>query len=117
MIDTNNRIRNFHIRKAVDYIENNYSEPLSLDDMAKYLNLNKSYLSHLFKKETAKTYSQIVNEIRIEKSKDLIINTNLSILEVALSVGYNNQNYFNMVFKKITGITPLNYRNQFAYKK
>lgn len=104
-------IYNFHIRKAMDYTKNNYHKDLSLDYISSYLNLNKCYFCDLFKKETGKTYSRFLNEVRIEKSKSLLLNTNLSVLEVALSVGYNNQNYYNMSFKRLTGITPLKYRN------
>ena len=104
-------IYNFHIRKAMDYTKNNYHKNLSLDYISSYLNLNKCYFCDLFKKETGKTYSKFLNEVRIEKSKNLLLNTDLSILDVALSVGYNNQNYFNMTFKRITGTTPLKYKN------
>ncbi len=106
----------FHIRKAIDYTKSHYKDPLNLKDMSDYLNLNKCYFCNLFKKETGKTYSQFLNEVRIEKSKQLLANTNLSILEVALTVGYNNQNYYNMAFKRITGTTPLKYRNNSELK-
>ncbi|NLW39527.1 MAG: helix-turn-helix transcriptional regulator [Tissierellia bacterium] len=115
-MEVGGKIHNYHVIRAIDYIKKNYDKPLSLDGMAKYLGLNKSYFSHLFKKETGKTYSQFVNQIRVEKSKELIVSTNLSLLDIALSVGYNNQNYYNMAFKKITGLTPLRYRNKFTYK-
>lgn len=115
-MEVGGKIHNYHVIRAIDYIKKNYDKPLSLNDMAKYLGLNKSYFSHLFKKETGKTYSQFVNQIRVEKSKELIVSTNLSLLDIALSVGYNNQNYYNMAFKKITGLTPLRYRNKFTYK-
>ncbi|NLY76709.1 MAG: helix-turn-helix transcriptional regulator [Tissierellia bacterium] len=80
--------------------------------MADYLGLNKCYFCQLFKRETGKTYSQFLNELRIEKSKELLENTNLSILDIALTVGYNNQNYYSMAFKKLTGTTPKNYKNR-----
>ncbi len=115
-MEVGGKIHNYHVIRAIDYIKKNYDKPRSLDGMSKYLGLNKSYFSHLFKKETGKTYSQFVNQIRVEKSKELIVSTNLSLLDIALSVGYNNQNYYNMAFKKITGLTPLRYRNKFTYK-
>lgn len=107
----NKPICNFHINKAIYYTYQNYTEPLNIEKMAKYLEINKCYFCQLFKKETGKTYSQFLNEIRIEKSKELLKNTDMSILDIALSVGYNNQNYYTMAFKKITGVTPLKYRN------
>ncbi|NLY66275.1 MAG: helix-turn-helix transcriptional regulator [Tissierellia bacterium] len=105
------RCCNFHIKRAIEEMNNNYSESISLKDMADFLGLNKCYFCDLFKKETGKTYSQLLNEIRVEKSLDLLLNTNMTILEIALAVGYNNQNYYNMAFKKIMGTTPLKYRN------
>ena len=105
-------ICNFHINKAIAYTLKNYTEPLTLEEMADYLGLNKCYFCQLFKRETGKTYSQFLNELRIEKSKELLENTNLSILDIALTVGYNNQNHYSMAFKKLTGTTPKNYKNR-----
>ncbi len=102
---------NFHIKRAIEEMNDNYSESISLDEMADFLGLNKCYFCQLFKRETGKTYSQLLNEIRVKKSLDLLLNTNMTILEIALTVGYNNQNYYNMAFKKIMGTTPLKYRN------
>ncbi|TAH63478.1 MAG: AraC family transcriptional regulator [Gottschalkiaceae bacterium] len=112
--NTNKETYTFHVRKAIEYTRKHYKKPLSLDRIAKYLDLNKCYFCHLFKKETGKSYSKFLNEIRIEKSKYLLLNTDLSMLEIALSVGYNNQNYYNIAFKKNTGTTPLKYRNMTA---
>jgi len=102
----------FHVRRAIDYTTSNYKNSLNLAGIAEYLCLNKCYFCNLLKKETGKTYSQFLNEVRIEKSKHLLLNTNLPILEIALSIGYNNQNYYNMAFKRVTGTTPLKYRNR-----
>lgn len=107
------KISNLHVKKVLKYIIDNYHSSLNLENMACYLKINKCYLCDLFKKETGKTISQFLNEIRIEKSKDLLINTDMSVLEIALSVGYNNQSYYNMAFKKILGTTPLKYRNSY----
>ncbi len=101
----------FHVRKAVDYINSNYNNDLTLLDVANYLNINKSYLCTLLKKETGKTFTQLLNEIRIEKSKNLLLENKSSMLNIALQVGFNNQNYFNITFKKITGMTPIEYRS------
>ncbi|MBU5437129.1 AraC family transcriptional regulator [Tissierella sp. MSJ-40] len=102
----------FHVKRAIDYIEARYSEQITLTDICNYLKINKCYFCTIFKKETKKTFTQVLNEIRIEKSKELLLKKNISILEVALSVGFNNQNYYNMTFKKLTNKTPLEFRNQ-----
>ena len=96
--------------QVLAYISNNYDRNLVLEDVASYFHLNKCYFCSVLKKELGKTFSQVVNEIRIENSKPLLEEGRLSTLEIALTVGFNNQNYFNMTFKKITGMTPLQYR-------
>ena len=92
------------------YVEQNFDRQLKLEDVASYFHLNKCYFCSVLKKELGKTFSQIVTEVRVEKSKELLREGNLSTLSIALSVGFNNQNYFNMTFKKLTGMTPLQYR-------
>ncbi len=97
-------------KRVLEYIEENYDRSLDLEDVAAYFHLNKCYFCSVLKKELGKTFSQLVNERRIERSKELLEEGRLSTLEIALTVGFNNQNYFNMTFKKITGMTPLQYR-------
>lgn len=99
------------VRNAINYINNNYERPITLQEVVNYISINKSYFCTLFKKETGKTYSQYLNEFRVSKSKQLLQDRSLSILDIALSVGFNNQNYFNMTFKKLTNKTPLEFRN------
>ena len=97
-------------QRVYHYVEQNFDRQLKLEDVASYFHLNKCYFCSVLKKELGKTFSQIVNEVRVEKSKELLREGNLSTLSIALSVGFNNQNYFNMTFKKLTGMTPLQYR-------
>lgn len=94
----------------IKFIEKNYWDNTRLDEISKYLNINKIYFCSIFKKETKKTYSEYLNEIRITKSKDLLLYQNMTILDVSLSVGFNSQNYYTMVFKKLNNKTPLEYR-------
>ena len=100
-----------HVKKAIDYIDARYMDEITLFDVSNYLRINKSYFCSIFKKETGKTFTQFLNKIRIEKSKSLLLQENCSILDVALAVGFNNQNYYNIMFKKITKKTPLEFRN------
>lgn len=106
----NQKVYSLHVQKAINYIGKNLSEDLSLDEVVDYLKLNKTYFCKLFKQNTDKTFSQYVNELRIEKSKELLQGTSLSILDIALAVGYNNANYFHKAFKERLGITPYKYR-------
>src|SRR5690606_12313424 len=62
----------YHVRKALDYIDSRYNEDITLLDLASYLDVHKSYMCTLLKKETGKTFTQILNEVRVEKSKGLL---------------------------------------------
>lgn len=101
----------FHVKKALDYIGSRYNEDITLLDITSYLNINKSYFCSIFKRETGKTFTESLNEVRIEKSKDLLLEDCSSMLDIALSVGFNNQNYYNIMFKKLTNMTPLQFKN------
>jgi YesN/AraC family two-component response regulator len=85
-----------------------------LQRVARHLGLNEAYLSSLFKQQTGQTFTEFVNLLRIEKSKELLRHSSASILDISLEVGFSNQNYFNRVFKKLTGITPGEFRRQSA---
>ena len=94
------------------YIDKNYNENISLKSIAEAVNANQYYLSHIFKEETGFSPMQYVTRRRIGEAQNLLINTQLSITEIAANVGYNNSNYFQNVFKKIVGYTPGSYRKR-----
>ncbi len=100
-----------YIRKAIGYIHMHYKEEISIDSICEELDINKCYFCSLFKKYTGNTFSYFLNNFRVEKSKELLRNTNLSLLEVAFSVGFNNQTYYSIIFKKFTNQTPSQYRS------
>lgn len=102
---------NWLIEKCKKYIIQNYNYEISLEDLSKYVDRNASYVSHLFKQETGKSFSEFLNSIRIKKAVELISCSSMSVGEVATSVGFSNHRYFTYVFKKITG------RNPFEFKK
>ena len=101
------------VNHAIKYIEKNYAQEISIDSICKELNVNKCYFCSVFKKEVGCTFINYLNKYKIDKSKDLLKNPNLSLLDVSLSVGYNNQSYFSTVFKKITSKTPLEFRDEY----
>lgn len=101
-----------HVKKAIDYLNVNYQLDIDLTTISEYLKVNKCYFCSLFKNETGKTFTQFLNELRVEKSKDLLTNNDTSLLDIALNVGFNSQNYYNIVFKKVTNQTPSEYRNK-----
>ena len=103
---------NFNVNKAIKYIEENYKKPITLDEVCSNININKSYFCTIFKEHTGKTFSNYLSHYRVYKSKELLENTDLSITEVAFTVGYNSVNYFNNNFKRLNNITPVQYRNE-----
>lgn len=107
------RINSPFVNHAIKYIEKNYATEISIDDICKEINVNKCYFCSVFKKEIGSTFINYLNNYKIEKSKELLKNPNISLLDVSLSVGYNNQSYFSTVFKKVTSKTPLEFRDEY----
>ena len=99
------------VNKITDYISNHYMEQLSLSTVAKSVFLSPSYLSSLITGETGKNFTDIVNEIRISKSIELLKNPKMRIADIAYSVGFNEPQYFSSIFKKCTNLTPRDYRD------
>ena len=100
------------ISKALYFIENNYEQKISLEDVACELNLSKHYLCNVFKREIGENMSLYINKLRIEKAKQLLLKTDFKIKEIFEDVGFTNQQYFSKVFKKITGMTISQYRGK-----
>jgi AraC-type DNA-binding domain-containing proteins len=98
------------IKQAVTYISKNYSANITLDDIANHVHLNASYFSYIFKQSTGSSFKEYLNMVRIEESKRLLANTDYSIIDIAIAVGFEDQSYFSKVFKKYTGLTPKQYR-------
>ena len=69
----------------------------------------------MFKKETGQTFINYLHNYKIEKSKNLLENTNMTLLDISLEVGFNNQSYYSTIFKKYTNMTPLEYRETALY--
>lgn len=94
------------LHKVMDYIKTNYREKITLDDVANYAYLSKSYLSKIFKEEMDCTLTAYINKVRVEKSKQLLLDERISLADIAGQVGFEDQSYFTKVFKKVTGISP-----------
>jgi YesN/AraC family two-component response regulator len=99
------------ISKIVNYINNNFGQELKLDKVAEKYNLNPSYLSKIFKEITGFNFVEYKNNVRAKEARKLLQQTELNVTEIAGKVGYNNITHFGRTFKKITGYSPLNYRN------
>ncbi|MCU4733594.1 AraC family transcriptional regulator [Bacillus cereus] len=97
-----------------NYISKNIYQEISLKQLACITNKNSMYLSTLFKKEVGMTLSEYIHRDKVEEAKKLLTLTNYSLLEISTLLNFNNQSYFNKVFKKYTGNTPNQYRNQYS---
>ncbi|AOT71347.1 response regulator transcription factor [Geosporobacter ferrireducens] len=102
--------RNDEMNAIVNYVEKNYQNRISLEEVADYVNLNPQYLSRLVKKELGIGFSNYVTNLKIEKAKELLLETDMPVLNISLELSYNEPNYFCRVFKKIVGMTPMEYR-------
>lgn len=100
------------IERIKQYVDLHYGDELTVNHLAKAFYLNPNYLSHLFKNKTTMNLGSYIEDIRIEKAVGLLTNFQVKIKDIALSVGYNDPNYFTKVFKKRTGMTPLEYQQQ-----
>jgi two-component system, response regulator YesN len=100
------------ITDAIAYIKQNYNKNLSLTDTAKHIQVSSSYLSSLFSQETGKCFTDYLTEVRIEKAKEYIERTNMKMYEIAESVGFQNIYYFSKIFKKVTGKTPMEFKDK-----
>lgn len=98
------------IAKARAYIEEHHDEPLSLEDAAKAVNTSVRYFCKVFKQATGFTFTDYLSRIRIEKAKNLLLNPNKRISEIAFEVGFESLSQFNRSFKRITGETPTEFR-------
>ena len=97
------------IQRAIDYIKMHYAEQIRIQDVAHVVNLSENYFSNLFTKEVGKTFSQYLQEIRVEKAKELLRGRKMDWFEVGERVGIDNPKYFSKIFKKYTGCTPIQY--------
>ncbi len=103
------------IYKAVNFINNNFTDKITLDEVAAAVYLSPAYFSKVFKEQTGSSFTRYLNRLRIEESKTLLRNSSIPLVDIAGMVGYEDQSYFSKVFKKVTGSTPGKYRDTRGY--
>ncbi len=101
-----------NLKAILTYIQQHYSEKLSLPGIARAFNLSAKYFSRYFKNNLDRSFVEYLNSFRIERAADLLLSTDLPIGEIALAVGFDNFSYFIKQFKSFHGCTPSRYRNQ-----
>ena len=98
------------IQQAISLIHQRSNEELTLEKVAKECGFSKYYFSRIFKKYTGKTFKSYLIDLRINKAKDLLLNSELAISQICYEAGFNDLSYFNRVFKKKVGCSPSEFR-------
>jgi AraC-like DNA-binding protein len=98
------------IRAVLEYIEQHYSSTITLSSMATVAGMNPKYFCRVFKEVTQQTPMDYVIFYRVEQSANMLTNTDLSVLEIAMECGFNDYSYFIKTFKKLKSMTPKQYR-------
>ncbi len=102
------------IFKVESYIVNHIGESLGVKEIAEHVHLSHSYLCYLYKKQTGKTLNQFILDMRMQKARSLLLDTDRKVGDIAISLGYINQNYFTKTFVSYYGTTPSKFRNSNA---
>ena len=100
------------IIRAKEFIQEHQGDELSLGQVAKAVNTSTFYFCKMFKRVTGLNFTDYVSRVRIEKAKNLLLNPNLRISEIAYEVGFQSLTHFNRMFKRILGLSPTEYREQ-----
>jgi AraC-like DNA-binding protein len=100
------------LRRAERYIRENFTRKVSLQEIAGAAGLSAPYFSTIFKEEMGENLSSYLNRLRVEKAAEMLMDTGLSLSEIASSCGFEDQSWFSKIFKNYTGISPGRYRDQ-----
>ena len=111
-VTTGSKLRDFYIQEALQYIEHNFHNNISVEDIAEICGLNRSYFGKIFKEAIGKTPQDFILSFRMAKAAELLKLTNMSIGDIGNAVGYENQLHFSRAFKNIYGMPPREWRNQ-----
>jgi len=106
------RVRDFYIKEALTYMEQNFQNDISVEDIAATCGLNRSYFGKIFKEALGKTPQEFLLNYRMIKASELLKLTGLSIGDISNAVGYTNQLHFSRAFKNMYGMAPREWRNQ-----
>lgn len=102
------------VKSVIDYIHTHFSEKISVEDLSGITNYSKSAIMHNFKEYTGKSISSYINDYRIYNAKQMLKNTEKSVLSIALECGFNEVSYFVKTFRLHTGLSPLKYKKSVA---
>ena len=109
---TSGRVRDFYIKEALNYIEQNFQNDISIENIASFCGLNRTYFGRIFKETVGKSPQQFLLSYRMAKAAELLKLTQLSISDIGNAVGYPNQLHFSRAFKNVYGVSPREWRNK-----
>jgi AraC-like DNA-binding protein len=110
-LSNGSKLRDFYLREAVSYIEHNFQNDISVEDIAAVCGLNRSYFGKIFKDATGKSPQEFLMNYRMIKATELLKLTDFPVKSISSAVGYDNQMHFSRAFKNIYGISPREWRN------
>ena len=110
-IGNSNTCKDARMIEIMNYIQENYID-ITLDDLAEKFFLSKPYISKYIKEKSGVTFGELVKKIRMKKARALLKSSNMTVENIALSVGYQNVEHFNRLFKKAYNMTPIQFRNE-----
>ncbi len=108
--DSQEEMQRTPVEKAINFINENYKNDISLDDISQMVGISAYYFSKLFKNETGTNFIDYLTNLRISKAKELLDLGRLSVKEIGMEVGYPDPNYFSRIFKKNVGKSPSEYK-------
>lgn len=119
LLDTVQEESNYcsQVQEAIQYLKEHMQKPLTMRDTADHIHMNASYLSVLFKEQTGLTFSDYLTRKRMQRAKELLSGTRLTIVDIADQVGYQTAKYFVKVFRSLEGISPGEYRKTIAHSE
>jgi len=111
-IASGSKLRDFYIHEALEYIEHNFQNNITIECIAEVCGLNRSYFGKIFKDTVGSSPQEFLMNFRMAKAAELLKLTSLSISDIGLAVGYDNSMHFSRAFKSIYKISPRDWRNQ-----
>ncbi|MCH1982056.1 response regulator [Ruminococcus sp. OA3] len=113
-IEENRMVEIKPIKLVKSYIQNHYAQPIKLEEMSEMAGFNSAYFSTMFKKETGQTLTEYILQVRMDKAKELLKNKEIKINDIPELIGVGDAKYFSKQFKKVSGLTPSQYRRFFG---
>ena len=111
-MSSSGKVRDFYIKEALNYIEQNFQNDISVEGIAAFCGLNRTYFGRIFKETVGSSPQQFLLNYRMTKAAELLKLTTLSVSDIGNAVGYPNQLHFSRAFKNVYGVSPREWRNK-----